>query len=67
MSTNKSSQQTEINTNQSNVDSTRWYISLKIRGSYLTCEAANKCLNVCEHVEVIETNKDSLFPFRAAL
>ena len=31
---------------------------LKIRVSYLTCKVADKCLHVCERVEVVERNKD---------
>ena len=28
-----------------------------MRGSHFSCELANKCLNVCEWVEVVERNK----------
>ena len=28
-----------------------------MRGSHFSCEPANKCLNVCEWVEVVERNK----------
>ena len=36
-------------------------LRLKIRDSHLACKVANKCLNVCERVEVIESKKDSIF------
>ena len=32
-------------------------LRLKISDSHLTCKVANKCLNVCERVEVVEWNK----------
>ena len=35
---------------------------LKLRGSYPTSEVANKFLNVCEWVEMVERNKDTPFP-----
>ena len=31
----------------------------KIRGSHLRCKVANKCLNVCEWMKVVERNKDN--------
>ena len=30
---------------------------LKIHGSHLKCKVANKCLNVCKRVEVVDSNK----------
>ena len=36
---------------------------LKIYDSHLTCKVANKCLNVCERVEVVEWNKKWSSPF----
>ena len=45
---------------------TAW--QLKICGSHLRCKAKNKCLNVCEWMEVVDgRNKDDFFPFPAAL
>ena len=35
---------------------------LKMRGSYLKCKVANKCVNVREWVEVVEKNKDGPLP-----
>ena len=31
---------------------------LKIRDSRLTCKVANKCLDIREHMEVVERNED---------
>ena len=37
--------------------------AIKIRDSDLTCKVANKCLNVCDLVEMVKTNKhDSYHP-----
>ena len=38
-------------------------VQLKICDSHLTCKVANKCLNVCEQVEVLEWNKKWSSPF----
>ena len=38
-------------------------MQLKICGSHLTCKVANKCLSVCERVEVVEWNKRWSSPF----
>ena len=38
-------------------------LRLKIRDSHLTCKVANKCLNVCERVEVVEWNRRWSPPF----
>ena len=32
-------------------------VRLKICDGHLTCKVANKCVNVCEWVEVVEWNK----------
>ena len=33
-------------------------MQLKTRGIHLTCKGANKCLNVFERVEAVESNKN---------
>ena len=38
-----------------------------MRDSHLTCKVANKCLNVCEWVEIVEWNKRWSCPFPAVL
>ena len=40
---------------------------LKIHDSHLTCKVANKFLNVCKRVEVVERNEDGLLTFPAVL
>ena len=40
---------------------------LKIWGSHLTCKAANRCLNVCQWVEVVGRNKDGPLSFQPVL
>ena len=33
-------------------------MTLKVHGNHLTCQTANKCLNVSDREEVTERNKD---------
>ena len=37
-------------------------MQLKVRGSHFTCKLANKYLDICEQVEVVERNKNGLLP-----
>ena len=36
--------------------------NIRICGSHLKCKFANKCLNVCEQIEVVQSNKDGSLP-----
>ena len=33
-------------------------LQLKVEGSHLSCKTIKKCQHVCEHVEVVDWNKD---------
>ena len=42
-------------------------MQLKIGGTQLTCQVANKCLNLPEQMEVVERNKEDPIPSPAVL